>query len=173
MRQEDVRTGDFLMGISSVWNLAASAAAVLLVAGCSWAAPSTRASDAQAIVDQIAQQVPTARKTLVVTAQNDPNKLLGTPHAYTSKTEFIDTRLDQGVDVVGGVPAGGTIEVFADESQATARRDYLQNAAVAVAAASAAAEYDYISGPILLRVSHNLTPMQAAAYRAALNEITR
>lgn len=165
--------GYLLMGVRSAAILAASTAAVLLVAGCSSTGPTARATDAQVIVDQIAQKVPTARKTLVVTARNDPNKLLGTPRPYPSKTEFVDTRLDQGVDVVGGVPAGGTVKVFGDESQATARRVHLQNAAISAGAASAAAEYDYISGPVLLRVSHNLTPAQAAGYSAALDEITR
>lgn len=144
---------------------------MLAVSGCSPSAGATGPGDAQTIVDQIAQQVPTARKTVVVTVQNDPNKLLGTPNAYTSKTEFIDSRLDQGVDVVGGVPAGGTVEVFTDESKATARRDYLLGAAMAASAASAAAEYDFVSGPILLRVSHSLTPSQAAEYKTALDKI--
>ncbi|MGI8817072.1 MAG: hypothetical protein ACR2G2_17795 [Pseudonocardia sp.] len=145
---------------------------MLAVSGCSSSSGATGAGDAQAIVDHIAQRIPTVRKTVVVTAENDPNKLLGTPNAYTSKTEFIDTRLDQGVDVVGGVPAGGSVEVFADKSKAEARRDYLRGAAVAESATAAAAEYAYVSGPILLRVSHNLTPFQAAEYQAALDKIT-
>ncbi len=145
---------------------------VVSVTGCSPGPGGMGAGDAQAIVDQIAQQIPTAHKTVVVTAENDPNGLLGTRDAYTSKTEFIDTRLDQGVDVVRGVPAGGTVEVFADETKAAARRDYLRGAAQAAAAGAAAAEYDYISGPILLRISHSLSPTQAAEYQAALNKIT-
>ena len=40
------------------------------------------------------------------------------------------------------------------------------------ASATAAAEYDYLAGPILLRVSHTLTPFQAAQYQAALDKIT-
>ena len=68
-----------------------------------------------------------------------------------------------------GVPAGGTVEVFADETKAKARRDYLRGAAKA---ASAATEYDYVFGPILLRVSSNLTPAQAAEYQTALDKIT-
>src|ERR1700712_5042015 len=148
-------------------------AAVLLLAasGCSSSSGGTGVGDAQAIVDQIARQVPTARKTVVVTAQNDPNKLLGTPNAYLSKTEFIDSRLDQGVDVVGGVPAGDSVEVFADEAKAKAREAYLKEAAKSAGAAGAAAEYDFFSGPILLRVSHNLTPEQAGQYESALDHL--
>jgi hypothetical protein len=143
----------------------------LAISGCSSGTGAADAGDAQAIVDKIVQQVPTARKTVVVTAANDPNKLLGRPNAYTSKTQFIDSRIDQGsgVDLIGGVPAGGSVEVFADESKAKARRDYLRDAA---RAESAAAEYDYVSGPILLRVSHNLEPGQAAEYQTALAKIT-
>jgi hypothetical protein len=74
--------------------------------------------------------------------------------------------------VVGRVPASGTVNVFADEGRAKARRDYLRGAAKAAFADAAAAEYDYISGPILLRVSHNLTPAQVAGYQAALDKIT-
>lgn len=160
------------MGIRSAVTSICVLTLALAVPGCSSGTAATSAGDAQAIVDQIAQQIPTAHKTLVVTAQNDPNKLLGTPNAYISKTEFVDTRLDQGVDVVGGVPAGGTVEVFADEAKAKARLEYLRGAAKAASADAAAAEYDFISGPILLRVSHNLNPGQATVYQTALDKIT-
>jgi hypothetical protein len=60
------------------------------------------------------------------------------------------------------------VEVFADGPKAQARRDYLREAGKAE---SVAPEYDYLRGPILLRVSHNLAPDQAAAYEAALDKI--
>jgi hypothetical protein len=45
------------------------------------------------------------------------------------------------------------VEVFADASDAKARAEYIQNVTKSM---SALAEYDYVHGTVLVRVSHYL-----------------
>ena len=111
--------------------------------------------------------VPTAKLSGTVTAANDPNHLLGRPGQYTSKTTFTDTRI-KAADVTdstkGSVDLGGAIEVFTDPATAEARAKYI---AAVTKSMSALAEYDYVHGSVLVRVSHYLTPAQAAGYKSA------
>ncbi|MFE9601990.1 hypothetical protein [Streptomyces hokutonensis] len=106
-----------------------------------------------------------------MTAANDPNHLLGRPGQYTSKVTFTDSRIKaadvEGTDK-GDVERGGAIEVFGDPSGAQARAKYIQTIAKSL---PAVAEYDYVRGPVLVRVSHYLTPTQAAAYKATLDKL--
>ena len=65
-----------------------------------------------------------------VTAENDPNGLLGNPGGYTSCIYFTTTMMDStGVagdgPVAKGVDGGGAIEVYATSDAARARCDYL------------------------------------------------
>jgi hypothetical protein len=120
---------------------------------------------------QIAAKVPTAKQSGTVTAANDPNHLLGRPGQYTSKVTFTDTRI-KASDVEGtekgDVERGGAIEVFGDAAGAQARAKYIQAIAKAM---PAVAEYDYVHGSVLVRVSHYLTPAQAAGYKSAAAEL--
>ncbi|MDT7664569.1 MAG: hypothetical protein QOD04_4125 [Pseudonocardiales bacterium] len=122
---------------------------------------------AEQVTRQLNEQVRTSTLTTVYTADTDPNKLLGRPGGYVSKTAFADSRVESGV--LGGAPdamnRGGSVEVFADEDAATTRRNYLQEIGKRAPIFS---EYDYQSGPVLLRISHLLTPQQGAEYEAAL-----
>ncbi|GHE76355.1 hypothetical protein GCM10018782_57530 [Streptomyces griseoaurantiacus] len=112
-----------------------------------------------------------AKLSGTVTAANDPNHLLGRPNQYTSKVTFTDARI-KAADVSGtekgAVERGGAIEVFANSSAAQARAKYIQAVTKSM---SALAEYDYVHGAVLVRVSHFLTPDQAAAYKSAANGI--
>ncbi|MCW2875334.1 hypothetical protein [Actinacidiphila oryziradicis] len=161
-----------------------AAAAVLLLAGCgispapsapaagSSAAPqsSTTAStplDASAALKAIAATVATARLTGVVTAENDSNHLLGRPNQYTSKVTFADSRIaksDAAVFSKGDVELGGAVEVFSDPANATARAKYIQAVTKNL---PALAEYDYVQGGTVVRVSRFLTPDQAGQYKTA------
>ncbi|MFE7854072.1 hypothetical protein [Streptomyces sp. NPDC057403] len=116
----------------------------------------------------VSAKVSTAKESGTVTAANDPNHLLGRPNQYTSKVTFTDTRIkasDVSSTEKGALERGGAIEVFADASDAKARADYIQSVTKAM---SALAEYDYVHGTVLVRVSHYLTPDQAAEYKAAV-----
>ena len=103
----------------------------------------------------------------VVTAENDPNKLLGRPNGYTSAMAFTDSRLqtDSVLPEPGSVEAGGKVEVFDDEDSARARLEYIQQV---TKAAPMLGEYTYRSGPVVLRVARGLTPDQATEFEAAL-----
>jgi hypothetical protein len=137
------------------------------LAACgSAAAPLT----AEQVTLQLTKQVPTSTLTNVYTADTDPNKLLGRPGGYLSKTAFTDSRvqpslLGTNADSLGH---GGSVEVFADEDAATARRNYLQEIGKR---APLFTEYDYQNGPALLRISRQLTPAQAAGYESALKTV--
>jgi hypothetical protein len=89
--------------------------------------------------------------------------------AYTSKVTFTDTRMNaadvSGTDK-GALERGGAIEVFAGPSDAKARADYIHTVTKSM---SALAEYDCVHGTVLVRVSHYLTPDQAAEYEVAAN----
>jgi hypothetical protein len=139
------------------------------LAGCANATDTPKVT-AEQVVTQITQHVPTAKPGLVVTAENDPNHLLGRPGGYMSKVAFTDSRVPAD-QVVGGTPGdveyGGSVEVFGTEKAAQQRKDYIQGFGTAM---PILAEYDYVSGPALLRVSRVLTPAQAGEYQKALGE---
>lgn len=116
---------------------------------------------------KVTAAVPSAKLSGTVTAANDPNHLLGRPNQYTSKTTFADSRIEDA-DVSGtkqgDVERGGAIEVFGSPADAEARAKYIQAVTKSL---PALAEYDYVHGAVLVRVSHYLTPAQAAGYEAA------
>ena len=116
----------------------------------------------------IVAKVATARPGFVYTAETDPNHLLGEPNGYTAEATFTDNRIspaDTAGVRPGSIQKGGSVEVFADASSATIRRQRLgqleRNAPLP------AGEYTFTNGPALLRVSGRLTPAQAAEYAAA------
>lgn len=170
-------------------RIAAVLLALLLATACSSApadssTPSTSAPVVQAenkpakpktaeeITTALAGKVASVKLTKVFTAADDPNKLLGRPNGYSSKSAFTDTR----IPVTGEVELtkendtlrGGGVEVFADEAAAKSRMEYIQSFGKAT---PMLAEYDYVHGGVLLRVSKQLTPDQAKEYETALAAI--
>ncbi len=106
------------------------------------------------------------------TADNDENHLLGRPGQYVSKANWIDTRLqttDTGADI--SVRDGGSIETFANPTDAKNRFTYIQ--AISKSGGALFAEYEYLSGLYILRVSSTLTPTQAKAYQTAFENIVK
>jgi hypothetical protein len=118
-------------------------------------------------------------------AEDDPNKLLGRPGQYTSKANFHDNRLEAPVSrgkcdpVPAGAPSsaepvchdtpkdpgvddGGSVEFFASAGDAKRRHEYVSKLTEAT---PPFAEYSYLGGAVLLRLSHELTPSQAKAYQ--------
>ncbi|TVZ84912.1 hypothetical protein FB157_120179 [Streptomyces sp. BK340] len=150
---------------------------------CSSNSPSQHSSDGKASTlvsmpitadcafRRVSAAVSSARGPGFVTAAIDPNHLLGRPHQYTSKVTFDDSRVpaDQirGMDK-GDVGRGGAIEVFGSPADANARARYIQ---AVLKSMPPLAEYDYVHGRVLVRVSHYLTPKQAAAYKTAAGEL--
>ena len=131
------------------------------------AAPVVRT--AEQVVADLTTKVGTAKATIVYTAENDPNHLLGRPNGYTSKASFTDSRIKASEakdNSAGAVDLGGSVEVYADEAGAAARKKYIDD--LMKNAPILGSEYSYIAGPALLRVSQQLTPDQAAEYESAL-----
>jgi hypothetical protein len=99
------------------------------------------------------------------TPSSDPNKLLGRPSQYTGKANFHDRRLRGRPFVVDN---GGSVETFANKRDASIRHRYLH----AISTSSPLfAEYNYIEGTVVLRLSHILTPAQAKAYERAFRRV--
>jgi hypothetical protein len=121
---------------------------------------------------KLSGQVSAAKLSGTVTASNDPNHLLGRPNEYTSKVTFSDGRIssaDVSGTQKGDVDRGGAIEVFGSPADATARAKYIQAVTKSM---PALAEYDYVHSTVLVRVSHYLTPGQAAAYKTATDGLS-
>lgn len=105
---------------------------------------------------------------IVYTATTDPNSLLGRPNGYTSKCAWLDSRVpasDATAASSGDIGNGGGVEVFPTAAEATARAAYLFS--IYKGAPILGSEYDYLTGPVLIRVSYYLTPAQAASYGTA------
>jgi hypothetical protein len=148
------------------------AALTLSLTACSGSAGSTAAPvTASAAFQTVSARVATAKLTTTVTADNDPNHLLGRPHQYTSKVTFSDSRIDAS-DVSGlkkdDALRGGAIEVFGSNADAKTRAAYIQEVTKSL---PILAEYDFVHGVVLVRVSHYLTPKQAAGYDKAAADL--
>ena len=130
-------------------------------------APASKPLTANTAFASISGKVSSAKLSGTVTAENDPNHLLGRPNQYTSKVTFTDSRI-KAADVAGtekgDVERGGAIEVFGSPADAAARAKYIQAVTKSMPALT---EYDYVHGTVLIRVSHYLTPAQAASYKTA------
>lgn len=158
-----------------------AAITTLALAGCSNSGSSNSGDEAPAKANAAASKpltattaftklsaaVKTAKLSGTVTAANDPDHLLGRPNQYTSKVTFSDSRI-KASDVAGtskgDVTRGGEIEVFADAASAEARAKYIEAVTKSM---PALAEYDYVHGAVLVRVSMLLTPAQAGGYKSA------
>lgn len=104
--------------------------------------------------------------------RSESNHLLGRPNGYLSKASFSDKRVpasDTTGDSKGDVDYGGSVEVFATANEAKARAAYIES--VLKADPMLGTEYDYLNGPVLLRVSQYLIPSQAEEYQRALARI--
>ena len=97
-----------------------------------------------------------------------PQPAAGRPNGYTSKIAFADSRISKA-DTDGtqkdAIERGGSIEVFPDADLAKGRAEYIQGV---LKNSGLGAEYDYVHGPVLVRVTGNLSPSKAQDYERAL-----
>ena len=125
---------------------------------------------AQEIVQELKAKGMPIGAIFAYSAETDLNHLLGRPGQYTGKVEFKDTRISstsQGADI--SVSDGGSVEVFATIADAQHRFTYLQ--ALSTSGNALFAEYEYLDGLAILRVSSQLTPTQAKAYETAFKAV--
>jgi hypothetical protein len=164
-------------------KLAVALCTALLAAGCGAATTaashtataqttpgtSRTATQAPATVTQgvlTAEQVTTAlqrqgfepkAKVTAYTSKTDPNELLGRQGGYTSKTEWSEP--DGSFD---------SVEVYPTTAGATERAAILGS----ISGGLIGDGYDYQQGPVILRLSKALTPLQAGlAYSDMLNAL--
>jgi len=95
----------------------------------------------------------------------DPNGKLGRPGYYTSKADFLDTRVDCGewchYDGKILTDNGGTMEVFSSTKDAKSRENYLDYVTTETGFGKM---YMYRFGNALFRVGMDLLPSQAKEY---------
>ena len=102
--------------------------ALVTLAACGTPTHFASRLNAQQIVTQLAQHIP----TVAYTADTDPDHLLRRPGGYLSKASFVDTRIsDPGLAgyPAGAVERGGCVETYADAIEAGHRMAYIQGVA--------------------------------------------
>jgi hypothetical protein len=98
------------------------------------------------------------------TADTDPLKLLGTPHNYSSKAEWLDRR-------AGSLNNNGAfIEVFDNGSDCKARKEKIDQLSSVL---SSVRYYSFQEGKILLSLQCDLTSGQVAEYEEALKALAQ
>jgi hypothetical protein len=103
-------------------------------------------------------------KEIVYMEENDPNKLLGRPNQYVGKANWNDAR----VEPLTPDDRSMTVEVFASAEDLENRRKYVEAIGKSM---SPLAQYQYAHKNALLRLSHKLTPQQAAEYEKVLKSL--
>lgn len=172
------------MGASVRVRLTFAVACLLAVAACTGepggersdqqpsasASPSVYAPSASQVVAELARRGAPLRTPHDYTAATDPNKLLGKPNGYLSKTAFSDSRVPAEyvrAERKEALIRGGSVEVFVSADRARARAEDVKRISRSL---PKLAEHDLLAGPVLLRLSRLLTLEQIAVYQSALAE---
>ena len=150
-----------------------AALAVLALAGCSQEgsagktqqAPATVAQpdDAAAVAAKLSAAGLPITRLQILTAESDPNAMLGRPGGYVSKVLFRDER-HEGDEMADD----STVEVFADDAGAAKRKAYVESVTEGTPFLM---QYMYQHGPVLVRLDRTITPAEAAKYEQALKSI--
>lgn len=148
-------------------------AVALVLVGASLAGSGTTAAqvpaDAAAVLVVLRGQGLPIGESITYTAESDPNSQLGRPGQYSSKASFRDTRLaDRVTAAEPNVDSGGSIETFPTTAAAERREEYIRGITERLPIVN---EYTLREGVVLLRLSHYLTPTQAAEYEAVLRTL--
>ncbi len=96
-------------------------------------------------------------------ATNDPNELMGRPHAYVDKTNFYDSRIG-----TGEYDDCGMLEIFNNEEDAAARYAYIENL---IMTGFTGTQYELQYDNVLLRFDADFDPAQVDEYDAAIKAI--
>jgi hypothetical protein len=139
----------------------------LLAHGTAPASGNVGAPTAQQVVVKLRASGFPVGKLKVYDASSDGNHLLGRPGQYVGKANFHDRRIKDG-GAGFAVSSGGSVEVFASKADAKRRFDFI---AAVTRSPAVFAEYDYLEGTVLLRLSHRLTRAQATRYATAVRRL--
>ena len=134
--------------------------------------PKTKsAPSAKVIIEDLAKLGLPARLTVAFTGRLIRITYWGARTATCQKQALVisvsQPRTPRG-DSKGDVDYGGSVEVFATANEAKARAVYIES--VLKADPMLGTEYDYLNGPVLLRVSQYLIPSQAAGIPTSVGE---
>lgn len=146
----------------------ASAAAEVAAADSAKEEVAGEVLDAAGVAEALTEAGLPATLSVTFDESSDPNKLMGRPGGYTSKVAFVDDRVSLPGVEKGDLLLGGSVEVFPTDEGAEKRAKYVKTLAES---SPIFAEYTYVRGPVVLRISKELTPKDAAAYEAALGKI--
>lgn len=124
--------------------------------------------DAEKMADLLEAAVPEISDRVTITEDNDSNDLIGRPNQYDQGVFLFDSRLDCDGPSYNELDTacGAKIERWGSQEDAQARADDIQSK---LKEFGLGAEYDYVVGRLLVRVSADLKPSQAAAYEAAIS----
>jgi hypothetical protein len=101
---------------------------------------------------------------VIYTDETDPNRLLGRPNQYVRKINFADTRAKN----VAAEKNPNSIEIFSNLDDLEDRRRYTE----AISKSGGPfAQYIYSHKNVLLRLSHDLLPKDAAEYESILKSL--
>ena len=117
--------------------------------------------DAAALAAALVDAVDSATGFTEYTEDSDPNDLIGRPGQYVSAASIAD----DGAEGDRGVDGGAVIEVFASESDAQARSEYIL--AILEDSPMFGLEWHHLDGVALLRVSGALKPSVNEVYAEA------
>jgi len=126
--------------------------------------------DAAAVANELKNSIKNVTEVRVITEENDPNDLIRRPNGYTSAAVLVDSRIELPCDKKEpSANCGATVEVWKSHEDAKRRSDYIQT--IQKEASILGSEYNYLDGPVLLRVNGELTPTVAKRYEAAFKEL--
>lgn len=163
--------GDKTPTASTTGSAAPSSAGASAIPSITESTPAA-ALTAEQVVAKLSAKVRSAKLSIVFDEKTDPNSVMGRPGQYISKAAFTDSRVDrQSVrdGSKGSTDLGGGVEVFATSDAASTRAHYLADVTKSNPLV-AGPEYEYVAGPIVMRVSSALTPSQARDYADAFKD---
>jgi serine/threonine-protein kinase len=135
------------------------------------AAPPSGSSTAQGAAESIRAAIPNVTALIALTEQNDANNLIGRPNGYIAATVMVDSRISRTplcTSTDAGVDCGATVEQWPDEGAAQKRAEYIQTVRGSVPIVGQ--EWTTVQGTLILRVTGDLTPSDAEAYKAAFTD---
>lgn len=126
----------------------------------------TASLTALSVVEALKQSGLAVEGIAEVTPENDENQLLGRPNQYISKAFFYDAA--HPVNEAEFIDPVHTVEVFSEEADAKARKDYVE---LVTKDTPFLIQYQVLEGKILLRMNKAMLPAEVSEYEAALKAL--
>jgi serine/threonine-protein kinase len=122
---------------------------------------------AQSAAESIRAAIPQVTELIEITEDNDPNHLIGRPNGYVAASVLVDSRLPgcTSTSTNLGDDCGAVIEQWPDQAAAQRRDDYVQS--ILRTMPMLGQQWTTVKGNLLLRVTGQLKPSAAEAYKAA------